>query len=487
MANDLELYGKWVDRGAAVLNVRHPDFGAVGDGVTDDLAAFHAAIEAAGPATWGAPPAAVSGAVVFAPPGAYRLGGDLRIDRPIIFAGAGQGGDNPATRLYFDDGFGIVVDGPGTSSDGGRADWTTIRDMGLTSAGQTVAGVHGIHAKVRVLIDNVLVDSFSGDGILIDGTLRVSDSQTANCWSVARSRLWGNGGNGLHITGEDGNCGNAWAVDCTSNEGYGIYDESSLGNTYLGCHFDNNHLGWMRVRNASARSSVWGGYVESNISFPTRHTGYFRSSVAIGNVQGGAVILPDPDDGASVPPAVFSRQIEGAHFYQGSDGQEVYPFPFADELLGFKGKSASNYLILRRVTSGEAAGCYELVPKADTTKVVARWPDTGAASDIQGKLWAPGGILIGDGTARRALRQATSMPAVAGKFGERAFNSDYGWSGAGANQWVWWWANTDDGTTWEAVGKAAAQVDSTAATVADLKADLNALLAKLRAAGLMAA
>ena len=35
--------GQFFDRGGAVYNVMHPDFGAVGDGVTDDRAAFVAA------------------------------------------------------------------------------------------------------------------------------------------------------------------------------------------------------------------------------------------------------------------------------------------------------------------------------------------------------------------------------------------------------------------------------------------------------------
>lgn len=53
--------GRFYDRGGAVINVRHPDFGAVGDGVADDTAAIQAAIDAI--------PSA--GGIVLFPPGVY--------------------------------------------------------------------------------------------------------------------------------------------------------------------------------------------------------------------------------------------------------------------------------------------------------------------------------------------------------------------------------------------------------------------------------
>jgi hypothetical protein len=56
------ITGKILDNGGAVFNVRNPDFGATGNGTTDDTAAIQAAVNAA---------SAAGGGVVFFPAGTY--------------------------------------------------------------------------------------------------------------------------------------------------------------------------------------------------------------------------------------------------------------------------------------------------------------------------------------------------------------------------------------------------------------------------------
>lgn len=65
------------ERFADVVNVR--DFGAIGNGTTDDTAAFSAAGEAA-----------IEGGTVYVPAGTYVLGGRI-FTKPVNFVGAGQG------------------------------------------------------------------------------------------------------------------------------------------------------------------------------------------------------------------------------------------------------------------------------------------------------------------------------------------------------------------------------------------------------------
>ncbi|MDQ3273623.1 MAG: right-handed parallel beta-helix repeat-containing protein [Actinomycetota bacterium] len=72
-----EWPGEFYDRGGAGFNVRHPDFGAVGDGVANDTAAIQAAIAAA-----------PAGATLLFPPGTY-LCGALTCAKRLNFEGHG--------------------------------------------------------------------------------------------------------------------------------------------------------------------------------------------------------------------------------------------------------------------------------------------------------------------------------------------------------------------------------------------------------------
>jgi hypothetical protein len=61
---DRRIAGAFLDRGGAVFNAKHPDFGARGDGVTDDTAAVAAAVSTAS-----------DGDTILFPPGRYCLSG----------------------------------------------------------------------------------------------------------------------------------------------------------------------------------------------------------------------------------------------------------------------------------------------------------------------------------------------------------------------------------------------------------------------------
>ena len=53
-------------------------------------------------------------------------------------------------------------------------------------------------------------------------------------------------------------------TDCSNNQGAGIYDASSLGNTYVNCHTANNEGGPYLVEDTNAASVFIGCYTEGD-------------------------------------------------------------------------------------------------------------------------------------------------------------------------------------------------------------------------------
>jgi len=231
-------------------------YGARADGQGDNLAAFQRAIHEL----------AVDknrGGRLFIPPGRYHFSASLHISRGMVLEGASGAGRNSGTILMFDPGVdGIVVDRFSTSQDGGAGDWTVIRDLAVqaTAPGGSANGIT-LHARAR--IENVYVRGFGGNGIEIAATARGNGPNTnANNWSMDNVFVEQNGGHGVHAIGADANAGVAVAVSAMGNGGWGFLDESFLGNTYVGCHTENNKKGGYSVTNRNARSILIGSYTE---------------------------------------------------------------------------------------------------------------------------------------------------------------------------------------------------------------------------------
>ena len=156
-----------------VYNVQ--DYGAVGDGVTDDTAAIQAAINAA-----------VNGAVVFLPPGTYRVTG-LVISHPLIIDGAGYGhgellnsntGVASATLKFVEaSGTAITIDAIAANAAVGGVQLRNILLTGnrLTAGATTGIGINWNADSTRTIngcvIDNVTVYDFLQYGELVSGSV----------------------------------------------------------------------------------------------------------------------------------------------------------------------------------------------------------------------------------------------------------------------------------------------------------------------------
>lgn len=112
-----------------VYNVR--DYGATGNGTTDDTAAIQDAINAAG---------AAGGGVVFLPPGTYLVSDTLEFYFPGVFLrGAGMWNTKLTRSTDYGD---TIIFGGGQAGTGTLLSNTGISDLTIISTGLTTSGAH---------------------------------------------------------------------------------------------------------------------------------------------------------------------------------------------------------------------------------------------------------------------------------------------------------------------------------------------------------
>lgn len=210
-------------------------------------------------------------------PGAcYYFSQTLNLKRTYTLTGMGAGQPGgEATALRFPAGVGgIIVNSYDTSLDGAdtgpagqqvSASATVIRNLLIQGGGGTVASSlqdaalkSGVWLRQRASLHNVLIRNFAGCGFLNTASTTVNNPDfrhgNANTWCYIGGRVEQNKFSGFYVEAADSNAGTAIAIDCSNNGGWGFYDNSFLGNTYLGCHADSN--GWLGSAGTTNTTSI---------------------------------------------------------------------------------------------------------------------------------------------------------------------------------------------------------------------------------------
>lgn len=227
------------------------------DGVTNDYAKLRALLDAV--ATGGSA-MYKSGPSVFLPNGTYFIGQTIEINTATRLWGnsSGMAYDSGPSLIFPTDTVGITINrhntrGGTTATSGTAADSTILEGIKLYSTVGTDTTKHGIWMRARAVIRNCFVSNFSGSGLCIAAAAGAGGAAegNANCFRVEGGRFEGCE-HGILATGPDANAGTIIGVDASGNRRWGFWDNSLLGNAWIGCHAEANGLHGATGRSAYA-------------------------------------------------------------------------------------------------------------------------------------------------------------------------------------------------------------------------------------------
>ncbi|MGI9487101.1 MAG: glycosyl hydrolase family 28-related protein [Geminicoccaceae bacterium] len=240
------------------VNVK--DFGAVGDGVTDDAPAFQAAIRAA--ELNAIRDEFAASYPVWIPPvdTHYRIGSELEVNRTVQIVGAG-GRWLGASKLVVDKDttcfnvrFRQGATAPPSYIQDRSGEFCLIKGLRIRCQDTETTEGYGIVTNGGLKVEDVFIRGFARDGVFINASVSGQGNQpdppehdepfgyygNADLFYLENVACWANGGNGFRVNGNAANAGTMLMCDATKNLGCGFLDESVLGNTYIGCHAAGN-------------------------------------------------------------------------------------------------------------------------------------------------------------------------------------------------------------------------------------------------------
>lgn len=372
-------------------------------------------------------------------PRTYKFSGPIELIRTMSLVGSGGAGWYAGTIIQFPAGVhGIICHTETTApaATPGRGYWSIVERVHIAGTSSTSLA-HGVVVHARMALRDCYISDFTGDGIHIDADHRYNTPTNANLWQIQNCRV-DRCNNGFFVQGKDANAGCAIALDCSSNKGYGIYDNSFLGNTYVACHTADNKGGGYKctefndpvtgTKTASIRSLFLNCYSEQKNQPPPQIN---APSVVLGrmsmDVVGTAIWLNQSDFIATFQNGArgLSRRTSGtsstAAAYLGSPNLNGV----ALELHYFKPNEDPNkeFNPYRFHYERWHRGWWELV-YANAAVTPLRF-STNEATEGQGHLWMENGYFIGRNPSRVQIQTGSSPPTSGTrKKGDRILNSD---------------------------------------------------------------
>ncbi len=484
--------------GRVLRNVK--DFGAVGDGVADDAAAIQSAIDST------ATPALSDGGIVFLPRGHYRIATTLRIRRTVWIFGEGAPGSSSGTLILPDAGVGgIIVDRDNTSADGGFGDWSIIQNLGIrnlhptsvwtantpvavgavrvatvykryftlvcttagttgateptwsqsyASEGTTIADgsavwtyrvIAGVRPHARCVLQNCWVSGFPSPNIFRVASTSFATPTNANVAGIINVRSSDSMSDGIITEGADVNAGYIIGLDLSGNRGYGLIDNSFLGNTYIACHSDANQQRPYRTENANPSIVFLGCYAES---------GWGKLQLVSSTQWIGGLIGDGHDETYATPAKTLGHNNTWVRIKNDSPLVTVTEIGHtnAERVLAWKRNADTNQLVLQHIASD--AGWWGITSGGTEGTVKLKIAGDGASR-------AAGAIHLIDfffGQNQRQIKAVSSGPSTATARGDISVSDYNNYTGDWKRGSLWQNINTSASPVWARIADAGRNV-----------------------------
>jgi len=268
-------------------NVKDFEYGAIGDGQSHPLSDYYSTLSEAqqkyphatslnNELDWAAVQLAINKDTpegrteIIVPPGDYLIG-DLKIDRRTLLRGFSTRKYQQSVFLVPDGKNGILIEKT-YDNDGNKTDeniGTTLKNITVKSQNASNPNSHDgirILGTNGVILQEVTVINMGQNGVSIIGNKEITSNgvvnHNSNNWQILNCQFRGCLANGLSIQGQDSNAGTCTGLHVVNNRGWGIYDNSFLGNVYISCQADSNHTGSYYIEQDTNYSTFIGCYHE---------------------------------------------------------------------------------------------------------------------------------------------------------------------------------------------------------------------------------
>lgn len=195
--------------------------------------------------------------------GVYKFGSPIIVNRALRIVGSGAPMLNSAGPTQF--AFGPNMGGVKFSYSPVDATGATLENLALVGwQNVSMTQGHGVEANCAFQLRNVQITGFGQDGVHVVSDATLDPPTSASCFVLDNVTVLGCNGDGLYTAGGDSNIGRISGCTFRSNNGWGINEQSFLGNTYLGCHIASNKVGGINAPKPGGCNAFLGCYSEND-------------------------------------------------------------------------------------------------------------------------------------------------------------------------------------------------------------------------------